>query len=102
MDWRPEDDSEPSTENDENGPVEINQNEGLEAPQEIAHQNQPNDLNVEENTEMSESEEYDDDGSDYDDSEVQPQEPANIDLGVSRYGRVRVARRDKDFIYQPP
>ena len=35
---------------------------------------------------MSESEEYDDDGSDYDDSEVQPQEPANIDLGVSRYG----------------
>ena len=51
---------------------------------------------------MSESEEYDDDRSDYDDSEVQPQEPANIDLGVSRYGRVRVARRDKDFIYQPP
>ena len=102
MDWRPEDDSEPSTENDENGPVEINQNEGLEAPQEIAHQNQLNDLNVEEKTEMSESEEYDDDGSDYDDSEVRPQEPANIDLGVSRYGRVRVARRDKDFIYQPP
>ena len=109
MDWKPEDDSEPSNENDENGPVDINQNEVLETPEEIANQNQPNDLIVEENTEMSESEEYDDDGSDYDDdgsdyddSEVQPQEPANIDLGVSRYGRVRVARRDKDFIYQPP
>ena len=31
---------------------------------------------------MSESEEYDDDGSDYDDSEVKPQEPANIESGL--------------------
>ncbi len=105
MDRRPEDETEQSTENNVS-PEEINPDDDLERPQEFPQDNQPVELSkssdtrdIRSETDVSESKEYDDTASDYE--EEHRNIPESRDLGISRYGRVRVARRDPDFVYQP-
>ena len=103
MDWRPEDGTEQSTDNDgtpeDNSPVDE-----PEIPRRPLLDFQPVDYSnhrgTRSETDASESKEYDDTVSDYE--EENQNIPESRDLGVSRYGRVRVARRDPDFVYQPP
>ena len=108
IDWRPEDGTDGSTESEENGPL-TNNNEGenSETAQEAVNltpsgETSETEESYQSDTEWSESGEYDDDRSDYGEEENEPRNSANNDLGTSRYGRIRTARRDKDFIYQPP